>query len=300
MSSVHPPRSETRIQKSTNVRSLPVGLRMTRVGLRSLAAVSPSLGAALARKVAFTVRRFERPAWEQELLDAADEQVFVPMRDGDLVAWTWGQGPRVLLVHGWEGRGSQLGKLIDPLTAVGFQVVAFDGPGHGASTTSRASLPDQADAVIRMAEQYGPFEALVGHSMGAAAAVMAAARGLETKRLVLFAPPAAARDHFNFFSRLFGLNADVKRRLIARVEHEFNLSIDDLEITQYAPALKQATLVLHDREDKEVPFENGLALAKAFPNGELWATDDLGHRRILKDEALLRGIADFLSWDEGA
>src|SRR5262249_24762467 len=66
-------------------------------------------------------------------VDARQETVVA----GEHVLAVWQSGPAaapaVLLVHGWGGRGVQMGAFVEPLRARGYRVVWFDQPGHGAS-----------------------------------------------------------------------------------------------------------------------------------------------------------------------
>ncbi len=52
-----------------------------------------------------------------------------------LPCWVWEPGPHaaaaVLLVHGWDSRGSHLGAWVPPLLRAGVRVLAFDAPAHG-------------------------------------------------------------------------------------------------------------------------------------------------------------------------
>ena len=57
-----------------------------------------------------------------------------------LARWTLGQGPRVVLVHGWNSRGAHLLGLARALVEAGFSATLFDLPGHGDSTGHAASV----------------------------------------------------------------------------------------------------------------------------------------------------------------
>ncbi len=95
----------------------------------------------------------------------------------------------MLLVHGWEGRGSQLGAFVEPLVRAGLSVVAFDAPGHGDSPGRRLYLTDMADAIIDVERAVGPLHAIVAHSFGAAAVLLAHQRGaVDAARSVMIAP----------------------------------------------------------------------------------------------------------------
>ena len=52
--------------------------------------------------------------------------------------------------------------------------------------------------------------------------------------------------------------------------------------------------MIHDRDDREVGFEHGERLASAWPNAQLLETHGLGHRRVLRDPAVLAAAVDML------
>jgi len=124
--------NSTIVRSSKPSRLLPV----VRAGNRLLSALAPSVAARLAERRFLTPSRPRRPDAELALLATARARpLFVGTRHIEL--WLWGAGPSVLLVHGWGGRGTQLGAFVEPLVARGFSVVTFDAPGHGASGSGR-------------------------------------------------------------------------------------------------------------------------------------------------------------------
>src|SRR5262249_49976022 len=189
---------------------------------------------------------------------------------GKLVAWTWGEGPVVLLVHGWNGRGSQLAALVDPLTRAGFQVVTFDAPGHGESAGTEASLLDFADAALAMTDAvrpaFGPLQAIVAHSMGAAGVtyamsqrLSAAAAGLErglrdsnlpSKKFVFIAPPVDVRHFVHAFSEHMALGRRGEAALTRRLEARFGVQLQDIYAPALARDLRAPLLILHDEDDR--------------------------------------------------
>ena len=127
------------LQKSTNGRISPHHLLF-----RTLSTVAPSLSARLAERLFVTVPRTRPPVREANWARLA-RRTTIPSPCGPLAAWVWGTGPRTaLLVHGWAGRGLQLGAFANPLVAAGFRVVAYDGPGHGSSPGRTSNLFDLA------------------------------------------------------------------------------------------------------------------------------------------------------------
>ena len=136
------------MEKSTIVRSFnpPRLLPLVRTTNRALSALAPALAARLATRRFTTPSRPRRPAPEIELLATARAR---PMQIGTrrIETWLWGTGPSVLLVHGWGGRGAQLGALVGPLVARGFSATERRTKARSRSRRSRArSAPSPSRA----------------------------------------------------------------------------------------------------------------------------------------------------------
>jgi pimeloyl-ACP methyl ester carboxylesterase len=277
-------------------RPAPLSLRVMGAGLQVLSHVSPSGAAAVAEHLFLTPRRRPRPASENDILETA-YPFTIASKHGDLAAWAWGDdnGPRVLLVHGWEGRGAQLGPLVEPLTSLGFRVVTFDAPAHGDSPGERSSLVHFADGVAGAARALGPLHGIVAHSMGGPAALWASRSRRLAARVVLVAPPLDIRDFTRAVSSVLGLPEEVRERGHARREARFGVGVEALRSDRLASAMRGPALVLHDQDDREVSIACGEAIARAWPGSTLVRTQGLGHRRILRDAAAIGTVTRFLA-----
>lgn len=278
-------------------------VRLTRAALQTAYVVSEDLGTSLAERLFTTPRRHARPERERAVLATARELTIeitlrAPRWNGartSIAAWKWGQGPTILLVHGWEGRGSQLGSFVEPLVAAGMSVVAFDAPGHGDSPDSRLYLSDLADTVADVADAIGPIHAIVAHSFGAAAVLLAHARaGTSADRNVLIAPNVLIDDSVRRFAHLVGIDDRDRIALEQRLADQSGVGIDELALDRLAGTRDDALLVFHDHDDHEVPFEHGDRLAATWPRAELYTTEGLGHRRILRDPGVLAAAVEFV------
>src|SRR5436190_15309881 len=139
-------RATAGMQRATSgPRALPLQLRLLRASVAMLEATSPALAALWAEALFRHPRRHAMPPRERAWVTSA-----WPLRIGDgrerIHAWSWGEGPTVVLAHGWEGRGSQMGALALAIAGAGMRAVAIDGPAHGASARRLASLPQMANA----------------------------------------------------------------------------------------------------------------------------------------------------------
>ena len=54
-------------------------------------------------------------------------------------------------------------------------------------------------------------------------------------------------------------------------------------------------LLIHDRGDPDVPFRNAQEIAAAWPGARVLATDDLGHRALMRDPTVVRSAVAFLT-----
>jgi pimeloyl-ACP methyl ester carboxylesterase len=282
-----------------------------------LSRVAPAGAAALAEQVFLTPRRFARPRPEVELLASA-RRISLGRPHAELAAWEWGSGhpdqnagparskradpnenagpgPRVLLVHGWEGRGAQLGALVAPLTRDGYRVATFDAPAHGDSPGRQSSLVHVAEVIQLAARTLGPLHTIVAHSMGGAAALWASRDAPLAERLVLIAPPIDILDFTRALSRTLGFPEEVRRRVHGRLGARFGVPVEAFRADVMAARMRGPLLVVHDEQDREVPVTCGEAIARAWPEAELVRTQGLGHQRILRDPAVVATIVRFVA-----
>jgi pimeloyl-ACP methyl ester carboxylesterase len=199
----------------------------------------------------------------------------------------------VVLVHGWGGRGGQTLALVPPLLQAGCAVVTFDGPAHGSSTGRTASVRDFALAFAAVAERVDA-RAAIAHSMGAPAVALALHGGLSLNAAVFVAPP---RSPLPFLDRLFDTvraPSAVRERARARLERRIGAALADLDVGRIAPSMRTPLLIVHDRADREVPWESGAEIASSWPGAELVTTEGLGHRRILASQQVSERAAQFV------
>jgi pimeloyl-ACP methyl ester carboxylesterase len=240
------------------------------------------------------VRRHPVPERERAWMAAAEPSRVVAA-GRRLPAWSWGEGPTVLLVHGWEGRGSQMAAFAAPLAAAGFRAVAYDAPGHGAGRGALSSMPALRAAVEALADATGPLAGVVAHSAGAAATAMAMDGGLEVGAAVFVAPAADPGRFLGLAAEWLGLPPEIAHRTRRRIERRFDIRFEDLRVPDLAPWLTTPLLVVHDRGDAEVPWQEGAAIAERWPGARLLTTEGLGHRRVLRDPGVVAAAVEFLA-----
>ena len=277
----------TTVQESTIVRAI-------QTGLRTLGVLSPALAGRAASWFFFrTPPRLNVRKVEEEVLSSGVAADF-PHQGQTLKTWTWGgPGPIVLLVHGWGGRASQMTAFVEPLVAAGHRVVAIDVAGHGEATGTHTSIPEIADALVALGSTLGPVSAVVAHSLGNSAAMLAVERGLAVDRYVGIAGPLEPERWFRDWvgSIVRGPAYEAEK---VRMEARLGITLGELHGVHLAKLRTEPMLWVHDQNDREVPFEGGVAVSKAWAGSKLYPTKKLGHRRILSNADVVEGVVVFV------
>lgn len=264
--------------------------------------VTPSLAGRWAIKLFFSPFRHKRPPREQKLIQNAaiqnvpltgsyDTSVAQPY----YVTYSWGKGPAVLLVHGWSGRGSQMASLAQPLADAGYRIITFDAPAHGNSPGRQTNLVEFARIIEDIQARTGQFYAIIGHSLGGIAAGLAAGNGVNAGKIVTIGSPASMDYIFDEFAGQINASPKTIKQLADYVERVTQTDVDNFSLRTIATKLTQPGLIIHDKQDREVDYTQALALAQNWAGSELYLTEKLGHRRILRDPAVISKITDFLA-----
>ncbi|MBG6141751.1 alpha/beta fold hydrolase [Longispora fulva] len=265
---------------------------------RTLDTVAPAAAVALAERLWCTI-----PKGPVRPFDTPGEQFVVPVDGRAVVVESWGEGPIVYLLHGWGGWRGQFGGFLGPLLDAGFRVVALDAPGHGDSAPGafgkgRGLLPELSVALTRVVEAVGPAHAVIGHSLGGSAAAIAVLDGLRTEHLVLVAAAADPIPYTRDFAAAFGISEAVRTGFLTKLERRVKRRMSDFDIPARARAAVSAlpkALVVHDAGDKEVRHSDAGAVVAAWPGADLWSTEGLGHRRILRAPEVVAGVVSRLA-----
>lgn len=268
---------------------------------RVLQPVSPAAAAWFAERLFFTARR-SRLTPEARAFLATGQRFTLDVEGRRVVGWRWGSAdaPLVYLVHGWGSRGARLAAFVEPLLALGYGVVTYDALGQGESARGMTSMPEFARTLQAVVARQGVPRAIVAHSMGCAGTTLAMSWGLEAGRLVFLAPAADPPAWVAPFARQLSLRSDVLDRVRARSERRLRVRWADLNVPVLARGLSRRPdlLIVHDEADETVRWNDGAAIAAAWPNSQLVTTQGLGHRGVTSDSSVVRQAVGFLTSDD--
>lgn len=267
-------------------RRIPIARR----ALGALSDIAPGWSAKIAAKWFMTPEPIPAPGKETLFLATAETRETI----NGCALWRWGAGPKVILAHGWSGRGGQMMAFVEPLVASGFEVITFDAPGHGQSGGRGSNIKLIAAAIQAMVAREGKVRAVVGHSLGGAAAVLAAARGAAIEKLVLIGMPSDLTRVFDHFCDVLGLSAVARLRFYMECERIVGVSAGEASPLFLGPRLDTPALLLHDPKDTQVSIVHAQELQKVWPEARLELIPDVGHFRILKSERAIAVTQKFL------
>ena len=279
---------------STNVRFM-FQTVLQRLALRTSSVLQPVLADALAERLFLT----PPPARaEDALYDLSDgRERTITFRGRRIAMWQWGTdgAPAVVLAHGWGGRAAQMRHFVYPLRSAGYRVLAYDQPAHGRSEGRLSGLPDFSAVLTRIVEKTGNVRAVVAHSLAGPALAYAIANGLSLDRAVLVSPPSDLIGYSRRFARWYRMPEQLRSAMQAAIEERFGIRWACFELERLAPHLDARALVVHDADDRQVPFHQGLRIARVWAGARMLRTRGLGHARILSNDRVVRAAADFIS-----
>ncbi len=259
----------------------------------------PTLAGALAYKLWFSTQRFPIPRREQKWQESARTYT-LDNPFGPLMVYVWGEdmlhAPNIVLLHGWNGRATQMGSFVDILLQAGFRVTAFDAPGHGLSPGNSTDILKVSNALQTVVDSLGSVDTVIAHSFGAMALTYALRNGLDVQKAVCISPPADASTLFDSFCSSLHIPHRTQENLLNRFHQQFGEDIwKRISTTENARRLSIPVLIIHDENDRDVQISHSRKLAKIWPGAQLMVTQGLGHRRILRHEHVLQAIKDFVT-----
>ena len=248
-----------------------------------------------AAKLFTTPIKHRIPKRELEMdTNSIQKLISVPSINKSIMVYEYGKSDKkVLLVHGWSGRGTQLFKIADALLKEGYSTVSFDAPAHGKSPGNSSIMLEFIASIFELEKQFGPFEMAIGHSLGGMAVLNAVKSGFHTDKIVVIGSGDIVQDIIDDFIKKLQLKPEISIKLRDHFENKYDEAMDNYSAFKAAEAIEKPILVVHDENDYEVPVKAGINIHQHVKNGNLLLTQGLGHRKILGDANVIQKIIEF-------
>jgi pimeloyl-ACP methyl ester carboxylesterase len=263
---------------------------------KTLELISSRLASFFGIRLFITPVNFPIPKREQYMLKSAQKKrLHIPEIKKEIEILSYGYSKKkVLLVHGWSGRSTQLFAFADKLLENGYMVISFDGPAHGKSTGKTTMMPEFLKTIQKINTTFGPFEAAIGHSFGATSLYNAAATFLDIKTFIAIGSGDRISDIISNFVKNLYLNEKSAKKIQLGLEKKWMIHVDDFSSSTVAKKIKIPVLVVHDIIDGDVPVSCAYRIRQNLEKGSLLITNGLGHTKILRNNEVVHKSIKFI------
>ena len=259
--------------------------------------ISPKLTILFIAKLFTTPIKHKIPKRELGMDEKSNQFLIdIPSINKKVMVYQYGiSSKKILLAHGWSGRGTQLFKIADELIKLGYSTISFDAPGHGKSPGKTTIMTEFVETILEIETQFGPFHGAVGHSLGGMSLLNAAKKRATIPTLVLIGSGDIVQDILDNFVSKLTLKPEFSQKLRFYFEKKYQEKMDNYSGYQSAKEIKIPVLVIHDKSDDEVLVDAGINIHKHLENGELFLTEGLGHRKILGNPIVIEKTVQFIN-----
>ena len=223
------------------------------------------------------------------------KRIEIPSINKKVVLYQYGKSSKkILLVHGWSGRGTQLFKIADELVKAGYSTISFDAPAHGKSPGRTTIMSEFVATILEIEKQFGSFDAAVGHSLGGMSLLNAVKKGFKINHLAVIGSGDIVQDILDDFVTKLELKPNISSKLREHFEKKYGQEMDSYSGYKSAMEIDIPVLVIHDKNDPEVAVTAGINIYNHLKNGTLYLTEGLGHRKILGDPVVIDKVVQFV------
>lgn len=196
-----------------------------------------------------------------------------------IMTYRWeGNGPTILLVHGWESNSGRWKPLIKHLKEKDYNIIALDAPAHGNSDSPYFNALLYAEFIHEAAKKHQP-EIIIGHSVGGMATVFFQNKYRLNciKKMVLLGTPSEFENVLKQYTDMLRYNQRLVKQLKTVIEERFGAPPEAFSTAKYIEHIDVKGLIIHDEEDDIIPYNDALLIKSNFKNSQLITTKGLGH-----------------------
>lgn len=272
-------------------------IRALQIYIRILSKISKKRGTKFITKLFLTPQRKTLSKSQLEYYNTGHSE-FIRFNNNDIFVFTKGEGPIIMLAHGWGSNSYIFRHIIDALVEFGFSIVTFDYPAHGQSSGKQTSPIEISELLKILSDRYGSFKAIIAYSLGGISAIRALELGVQTEKLVLLSTPTTFESTFDPFLNLFNINPELQKLFFQELTDQTGVNRNRMCPMDMKYDKTVRTLIVHDKDDKIIPYTDAIAIHKELENSELILTSNLGHRGVPRTESIVREITNFLIIDQ--
>jgi len=273
-----------------------IAVNYLRAKLNIVALVSRKKAAAMAFEIFCTPFRKSRKKKPAVFANAEKLQLKIKGINIQGHRWNFPQDKKCLIVHGFESTSFNFDRYVNPLIRKGYEVLAFDAPAHGRSDGKQITLPLYVATIQKINDKLGPIHSYMAHSFGG----LALTHFLETMpteevKLVLIAPATETTTAIDSFFKYLHLDKEIRQYFDALIVKKGGRQPSEYSIRRAMEHIHAKVLWVHDEDDEMTPLSDALKIkADNHKNIEFMITKGYGHRRIYRENSVVKRILEFL------
>ena len=283
----------------TGANEISFTIKVIRFYFKYLGALFPRFSVYLFAKLFSTLKKRKIKEKHINFLNTAATKKLT-VNEHELQFYYWGNGnKKILIVHGWEGMTADFNEMVTALIKAGFSVNAFDLPAHGNSPGDLTHLPMVISLLKEIIPQQGPFYAVVGHSLGAAASAFSMAElngSVHLNKLVLMGLHPVPFEYFKQFQYVLGINDKLFAKCVTFVEEKVGRRVRGMSVHKVKSSISaDRVLLIHDVKDQVANLKIIEQLNSEWKNAELFSGNHGGHYKHYKHPDVVKKVVAFLS-----
>ncbi|MCC1485497.1 alpha/beta hydrolase [Winogradskyella immobilis] len=263
--------------------------------INGLSFISPKYASKKAINLFATPRKGRYNPEQNKIIESAFFEEF-QVNNHSIATYRWpGKNKSVLLVHGWESNASRWKYILEDLKAQDYNIIAIDAPAHGKSNGKQFTAILYAEFIHIISKKHKP-EIIIGHSVGGMAAIFSLHQYklASVNKIITLGSPAHFTGVFNRYVDMMGYNKRIEKGFNRIVIDRYNNPIDYYNAANFtAEFIGVKGLIIHDKKDTIIPYEDALLFTSKFKNSELISTTGFGHG--LRDVSLTSKIISFIN-----
>ncbi|SHH30299.1 alpha/beta fold hydrolase [Winogradskyella jejuensis] len=262
--------------------------------LNATSYISPKYASNKALQLFATPRKGSYTDAQKAIIEDAEQSSF-SYKNLSISVYNWkGKGKTLLLAHGWESNASRWNYLLNDLKSQDYNIVALDAPAHGNSEGKQFNAVLYSEFINVVAKAFQP-EVFIGHSVGGMASIFCLHNHdlPSVKKLITLGAPAHFTGVFSRYKQMMGYNKRISNGLDNIVLERFGQKTDYFSAANFTKNFEVEGLIIHDKKDKIIPYEDALLFTNRYKKGELLTTVGFGHG--LKDKSITPKLIEFIN-----
>lgn len=261
--------------------------------INALSFIAPKTASTTAMDLFATPRKGRVTDEQKDFLNSA-EIINLKYDHLNISTYHWkGSNSTILLAHGWESNSHRWEPLITELRALDYNIVALDAPAHGATNGKQFNAVLYSECINVATKHYKP-EIIIGHSVGGMASgfYQYNYQNKDLEKLILLGAPSEFVGVFKRYVDMMGYNKRVENGLNKIVTERFNNEPSYFSLANFAKKIDTETLIIHDVNDKIIPFNDAELIVNNHKNAKLITTNGYGHG--LRNATIYKHVIDFI------